>query len=134
MASIDAEVVKHALQVARDHGFAEVELANGETQFRASLEVIPRKRPRPEATDSDDVAGEETTLLPLKSSYVGYLRLDGGKLEVGQVIAKGDVVASVATLGLANELESSVTGEIVEVFVMDGDPVQFGQVLAQVKP
>lgn len=134
MASIDADVVKHALTVAREHGFAEVELANGEAKFSASLEPAPRrKKPAPPTHDENGVA-IVPELLTIKATHVGYLRLEGGKIGIGQTVAKGDAVASIATLGLANDVESSVSGEIVEVLVKDGDSVQFGQVLAKVKP
>lgn len=135
MASIDADVVKHALTVARDYGFAEVELVNGEARFVASLEPAPRKKKQLaqplSGAEAQDGACE---LLAIKANHVGYLRTEGGKLQVGHRVEKGDTVASIATLGLANDVESAVAGEVVEVFVKDGDPVQFGQVLAQVKP
>ncbi|MBC8063767.1 MAG: biotin/lipoyl-binding protein [Chlorobia bacterium] len=134
MASIDAEVVKHALQVARDHGFAEVELANGEAQFRASLEPAARKKPQVSGVIDEPDAPPETTFLSIKATHVGYFREDEGKLVIGNHIAKGDVVASISTLGLANDVESTVAGEIVEVLVKDGDAVEFGQAIARVKP
>lgn len=134
MASIDAEVVKHALQVARDHGFAEVELANGEAQFRASLEPATRSKIQATGVVDESDFPPETSLLSIKATHVGYFREDEGKLEVGYHVAKGDVVASISTLGLANDVESTVAGEIVEVLVKDGDAVEFGQAIARVKP
>jgi acetyl-CoA carboxylase biotin carboxyl carrier protein len=133
MASIDSDVVKHALKVAREHDYAEVELTNGEAAFRATLEPTSKKAKAAAAKASDD-ALTGADLLPVKATHVGYFRADGGKLSVGQTIGKGDVVASIASLGLANDVESAVSGEIVEVLVKDGDAVQFGQVLAQVRP
>ena len=76
----------------------------------------------------------EPALLPIKANQVGYYRPAGKPLEVGLTVSKGDVVAVISALGLANDLESPVEGEVVEVLVADGEPVQFGQVLAQVKP
>jgi acetyl-CoA carboxylase biotin carboxyl carrier protein len=132
MASIDAEVVKHALQVARDHGFAEVEIANGEAQFRATLERVSAKPSAPTHAEPEPIlAGDE---VYIRANHVGYYRADGAKLEVGQSIEKGDVVATIAALGLANDLESPVSGVVTEVLAKEGDPVQYGQVLAKVKP
>ncbi len=133
MASIDAEVVKHALQVARDYGFAEVELVNGDSQFRASLEPVRKKAvatPLPGFEDSTS----DLQLPEIKSNFVGYIRLEDSKLSEGHAVSSGEVVAIVSTLGLENEVESLVAGEVVEVMVKDGDAVQFGQVLAKVKP
>jgi biotin carboxyl carrier protein len=36
-------------------------------------------------------------------------------------------------LGLPNEIESSFSGEIVEVCVKANDPVQYGQIIARIK-
>lgn len=132
MASIDAEVVKHALQVARDHGFAEVELANGEAQFRASLEPFARRKPIP--SPGSPSSSDTPELALIRATHVGYYRGDDSRLVIGNSIAKGEVIASIATLGLANEIESAVAGEVVEVLVSEGEPVQFGQILAKVKP
>jgi acetyl-CoA carboxylase biotin carboxyl carrier protein len=133
MASIDADVVRHALQVARDHGFAEVEIANETSHFRAILEPVKKAKKLADqaVVQSDDSAKSE--LQPIRASHVGFFHADGGRLEVGQVVAKGDPIASISALGLANEVESTVSGEIVEVLVQDGDAVEFGQPLAMVK-
>jgi acetyl-CoA carboxylase biotin carboxyl carrier protein len=133
MASIDAEVVKHALKVAREHGYAELELANGEAWFRATLEPGPKKQ-RPAPVASADGESEAENVLSIKANHVGYFREGEGKLSIGEAVLKGDVVASIAALGLANDVETTVSGTIVEVLVKDGDAVQFGQVIAHVKP
>jgi len=133
MSSIDADVVRHALKVARDHGFAEVEIANESSHFRATLE--PAKKPGKavvEAVVESEVPASDQ-LMPIRATHVGFFHADGGRLEIGQVVAKGDPIASISALGLANEVESTVSGEIVEVLVEDGDAVQFGQPLAMVK-
>ena len=134
MASIDAEVVRHALKVARDHGFAEVEIANESSHFRATLEPVKKTKKAAEhaVVESDQPLSAE--LLTIRATHVGFFHADGGRLEVGHVVAKGDPIASISALGLANEVESTVSGEIVEVLVQDGDPVEFGQPLAMVKP
>jgi hypothetical protein len=39
MARLEPELVNHALKVARQHGFAEVEVEVGDAAFRAKLEA-----------------------------------------------------------------------------------------------
>jgi len=63
---------------------------------------------------------------------VGYYR--AGTLEVGAKVKKGDIIAAVAALGLANDIEAPADGEIDEVFVEPNQPVEYGQVLARIKP
>jgi biotin carboxyl carrier protein len=133
MASIDADVVKHALRVARENGFAEVEIANGEAQFKAALEPGAKVRPAPSSVSSQNDAAAPTELV-IRANHVGYLKVDAEKLKIGAKVSKGDVVASIATLGLANDVESAVEGEIIEVLMSDGDPLQYGQPIAKVRP
>ncbi|MCC7230461.1 MAG: hypothetical protein IT203_08690 [Fimbriimonadaceae bacterium] len=52
MPGIDHEVVTHALKVARENGFAEVDIAAGESRFHAVLEPgAPRRLAKAKATE-----------------------------------------------------------------------------------
>ena len=53
--------------------------------------------------------------------------------KVGSTVAKGDVVCIVEAMKLMNEVESDISGEVAEVCVEDGTPVEFGTVLFKVK-
>ena len=55
-------------------------------------------------------------------------------VEVGTRISTGQPVCILAAMKLMNELESEVSGEVVEILVDNGTPVEFGQVLMRVKP
>jgi biotin carboxyl carrier protein len=137
MAGIDTEVVRHALQIARDRGFAEVEIGVGEDFFRAALEPNGKKAP-PKALEAlgalDSNGHAEPELLKLKASQVGYYQPASHPLEVGQRVEKGSPIAAISALGLLNDIEATVSGEVVEVLVSEGDPVQYGQVIATVRP
>lgn len=54
--------------------------------------------------------------------------------EVGSRIKVGQTVCILEAMKLMNELESEVSGEVVEILVDNGTPVEFGQVLMRVKP
>ena len=54
--------------------------------------------------------------------------------EVGSRIKVGQTVCILEAMKLMNELESEVGGEVVEILVDNGTPVEFGQVLMRVKP
>jgi acetyl-CoA carboxylase biotin carboxyl carrier protein len=133
MASLDLEVLRHALTIARERGYAEVEVADGDDEFKAKLEPTPR-RSKPAAVTPEEGDPAEPELLIVKATQVGYYRPSENPLSVGRKVAKGDIVAVISALGLANDVEANVEGEVVQVLVQDGDPVQFGQALAQVKP
>lgn len=53
---------------------------------------------------------------------------------VGDRITKGDTVCIIEAMKLMNEIEGEVTGQIMEIAVQNGEPVEFGQVLMRVNP
>ena len=53
---------------------------------------------------------------------------------MGSRINVGQTVCILEAMKLMNELESEVGGEVVEILVDIGTPVEFGQVLMRVKP
>ncbi|MEB3234868.1 MAG: acetyl-CoA carboxylase biotin carboxyl carrier protein [Cyanobacteriota bacterium] len=55
-------------------------------------------------------------------------------VELGTRISSGQTVCILEAMKLMNELESEVSGEVVEILVENGTPVEFGQVLMRVKP
>jgi biotin carboxyl carrier protein len=126
----ELDVIRHALKVARERGFAQVDLEFGETEFSAKLAAHASK---PLQRDAEAASSVDSGLTPITAPVVGYYR-DGVKpLAAGSQIQKGTIVAVVAALGLANDVESPVTGEVVEVLVKANDPVEFGQPLALVR-
>ena len=55
-------------------------------------------------------------------------------VEVGQSIAKGDVLCVIEAMKLFNEIESDFTGKIVKILVDDQSPVEFDQPLFIIDP
>jgi acetyl-CoA carboxylase biotin carboxyl carrier protein len=55
-------------------------------------------------------------------------------VEVGDRIKAGQTVCIIEAMKLMNELETEVSGEIVEVLVQNGEPVEYGQPLMRVSP
>lgn len=127
--AMDVDTVRHALSVARLHGYAEVELRCGEGRFRARLEPAALAKP----VVLTESAPDEPRLLDIRSTVVGYYRSAKPPLAPGTNVAKGDRVAAIEALGLLSDIESKVAGEVVELLVEEGQAVQYGQVLARVK-
>ncbi len=55
-------------------------------------------------------------------------------VEVGSTIKKGDVLCIVEAMKLMNEIESEVSGKIVEICLEDAQMVEYGEVLFRVDP
>jgi acetyl-CoA carboxylase biotin carboxyl carrier protein len=55
-------------------------------------------------------------------------------VDIGDVVKKGQTLCIVEAMKLMNEIESDVDGTVVEIFVENAKPVEFGQKLFAVKP
>jgi acetyl-CoA carboxylase biotin carboxyl carrier protein len=55
-------------------------------------------------------------------------------VEVGQVVQKGQVLCIIEAMKLMNEIEAEVSGEILEVPVANGQPVEYGEVIFRIRP
>ncbi|MBN2662035.1 MAG: acetyl-CoA carboxylase biotin carboxyl carrier protein [Bacteroidales bacterium] len=89
--------------------------------------------------NTDTKTPERNNFLSIKSPIVGtFYRKPNPEsptfVEVGQKINKGDVVCIVEAMKLFNEIEAEISGEITEILVEDGQPVEFDQPLFLVKP
>jgi len=82
---------------------------------------------------------DTTNYLEVKSPIVGTFYRSSGPdkpayAKIGDDIKQGDVVCIVEAMKLFNEIESEVSGKIVQVLVEDAQPVQYDQVLFLVDP
>lgn len=55
-------------------------------------------------------------------------------VDVGERIGKGDTVCIIEAMKLMNDIDAEVAGEVMEILVQNGEPVEFGQVLMRVNP
>jgi acetyl-CoA carboxylase biotin carboxyl carrier protein len=55
-------------------------------------------------------------------------------VDVGDRISSGQTVCIIEAMKLMNELEAEVSGEIIEILVKNGEPVEYGQALMRVNP
>ena len=89
----------------------------------------------------NNVIEEEIDLsdkIIVKSPIVGtaYLAPEpGGKkfIEIGKKIKKGDTVMIVEAMKTMNHVPCTQDGIVNKIFVKDGEPVEFGQILISVK-
>jgi acetyl-CoA carboxylase biotin carboxyl carrier protein len=55
-------------------------------------------------------------------------------VSVGQSVKKGQVLCIIEAMKIMNEIESEVSGKVVEILASDAHPVEYGQVLFRVDP
>ena len=89
------------------------------------------------AAKEEKAVAPESKGTPITSPMVGAFYAapaPGAKpfVKVGDTVSTGQVVCIVEAMKLMNEIESEVSGKIVEICVEDGQSVEYGQVLMYV--
>jgi acetyl-CoA carboxylase biotin carboxyl carrier protein len=88
------------------------------------------------ATDSQ--AADEIELAVVKSPIVGTFYRSSEPsapafVQVGTTVKKGQVLCIIEAMKLMNEIDSEYDGEIMNVYVENGQPVQYGERLFAIR-
>jgi acetyl-CoA carboxylase biotin carboxyl carrier protein len=80
-----------------------------------------------------------SNLIAIKSPMIGtfYRASKTGEpafVEIGTEVNKGKTVCIIEAMKLFNEIESEISGKIVQILVENATPVEFDQVLFMVEP
>ncbi|MFN4865036.1 MAG: acetyl-CoA carboxylase biotin carboxyl carrier protein, partial [Cyanobium sp.] len=93
---------------------------------------VPSAPPPVAAASRGDLV--EITAPRVATFYRSPAPGDPAFVEPGTRISVGQTVCILEAMKLMNELEAEVSGEVVEILVENGTPVEFGQVLMRVRP
>ncbi len=116
-----------------------------DSQKKISVEEIDTAPPQRKieaspvpSTPPPSVPGSRSDLVEVTAPMVGtFYRAPGPDeppfVDIGSRISVGQAVCILEAMKLMNELESEVSGEVVEILVENGTPVEFGQVLMRLK-
>ena len=101
-------------------------------------EVVVTERNGQPAVDVDPVVAAAEELHEIKSPIVGtFYRSPNPEadpfVEAGSHITAGQTLCVVEAMKLMNEIESDVEGEVVDIQVANGQPVEYGEVLFRVR-
>lgn len=104
----------------------------------ATPEPTPVEKKEPQGAPASEQQ-ESSHLVDIKSPIVGtfYRAPSPDKdvyVKIGDHVDVGSVVCIVEAMKLFNEIESEVSGKIVEILVEDSTPVEYDQVLFRVEP
>ena len=91
----------------------------------------------PAAADSEP-SEEGTELAIVKSPIVGtFYRASEPEaknfVDIGETVKKGQVLCIIEAMKLMNEIDSEYDGEIVNIYVENGQPVQYGERLFAIR-
>ena len=121
----------------------DIEFADG-TKISMKKEPIQEKviinKKIEEVARSEEIKEREITQTEgkiVKSPMVGtfYLKpspTSNPYVEIGKEVKTGDTLCIIEAMKLMNEIESEFTGEIAEILVKDGSPVEYGTPLFKI--
>jgi acetyl-CoA carboxylase biotin carboxyl carrier protein len=126
--------VMQAVPVAAAHALSGTS-APGTAPAAPGYGTAPVAPVAPEAPDAPD---EGTELAIVKSPIVGtfYRAAEPGAkpfVEVGDSVKKAQVLCIIEAMKLMNEIDSEYDGEIVSIYVENGQAVQYGERLFAIK-
>ena len=155
-ASLNMDELRELASLVIENGFTDFEFENENIRVRLSkmnpqvmqaaqpMMTIPQVHEQvPQAVTpgetASDVAGEvDTDLFKITSPIVGtFYRSPGPDKEPyvneGSRVTPESTVCIVEAMKLMNEIQAEVSGEIVKIYVENGQPVEFGQPLFGVR-
>ncbi|MBP7776830.1 MAG: acetyl-CoA carboxylase biotin carboxyl carrier protein [Acidobacteria bacterium] len=144
---MNSDDIKELLELVQAHDLAEFELEDGGFKLRVkrggphivthvmpaasamAAPPAPASGPAPTATAPVE---DGTQLAIVKSPIVGtfYRSAEPGAaafVNVGDTVKKGQVLCIIEAMKLMNEIDSEYEGEITNVYVENGQPVQYGE-------
>lgn len=148
----ETDYIEKLAKVLAETGLTEISLEDGEQAITLRKDVIVTSAPQvvapapvtsvPAAPVASAPVAESSASAkkgtPITSPMVGTFYKSPSPdsdpfVSVGASVKPGDVVCIVEAMKMMNEIESEVSGKIVEICVEDGQPVEFGQVLMYVE-
>lgn len=157
--SPEVQQIEQLLRFMSEHNLEEFEYSRGDLRIRlkkpsAAIPMIPRSVGAPEIIVS--APGDRQTAPPpsssstpepratedlhlVKSPIVGtyYEAPSPGAeafVKIGAHVESGQTLCIVEAMKLMNEIESDESGELIRIFVENGQPVEYGQPLFGIRP
>ena len=135
---INKKLIEELTSYLNEFGLSEIEYGNNDTKIKVSKKIISEKFIDKNQQKIIKTENERDISKQIKSPIIGtaYLAPEPGAkkfVEKGKKIKKGDTVLIVEAMKTMNHVPSSADGEVEEICVEDGQPVEFGQTLVILK-
>jgi acetyl-CoA carboxylase biotin carboxyl carrier protein len=149
--SFNMDELRELADLVDKHGFTDFEFENANIRVRlsktpAAQAYAPPPAPiaptapvaKPEAETPAPQVESDADLFKITSPIVGtFYRSPGPDKEPyvkeGSIVSEDTVVCIVEAMKLMNEIQAEVTGEVVKIYVENGQPVEYGQPLFGIK-
>ena len=152
--SFNMDEIRELADLVDDYGFTDSEFENENIRVRLSRmtgsQVIQQAAPlqaaaaaapvsaTPKAEAEVPAADPDAGLFKITSPIVGTFYRSPGPdkdayVKEGSKVTPESVVCIVEAMKLMNEIQAETTGEVVKVYVENGQPVEYGQPLFGIK-
>jgi len=148
---MDIEKVRELIALMNEHDLGEIEMETDAGKIRlrkrtaaaptlithapvAHATVAPHPKPAAEPSRTAKDADLAEIVSPMVGTFYHANSPDADPyVEVGSAVEPEAVVCIIEAMKVMNEIKAEVEGEIVEILVKNGDPVEYGQPLFRVK-
>ena len=140
---LNLEFLKEIIQIMKDEGLNEISIEQNDIKIhvkRASAQssivtqgaAVLTERP---AKTENMAAGLAVIPAPMVGTFYRAPSPDVEPyVNVGDKIKAGQVICVIDAMKLMNEITADLNGEIVEILVEDGQPVEYDQPIFRVRP
>jgi acetyl-CoA carboxylase biotin carboxyl carrier protein len=116
----------------------ERQIAPAPLSVPAPVQSIPTTVPAHPGAQAEEAASEDQDLQLIKSPIVGTFYRSPSPtadsfVRIGSQVEPSTVVCIIEAMKLMNEIQAEATGEIVEIYVENGQAVEYGQPLFGIK-
>jgi acetyl-CoA carboxylase biotin carboxyl carrier protein len=152
--SLNMAELRELAELVNEHGFTDFEFENANIRVRLSKQTAPAvmqavqpvaavAAPQVSAQVAETVSPEtpaetDADLHKITSPIVGtfYASPSPDKepyISLGDKVSENTTVCIVEAMKLMNEIQAEVSGEVVKIYVENGQPVEYGQPLFGIK-
>src|SRR5689334_21889913 len=162
-ASVNMDELRELIALLRDNGLAELELEREDFRVRLRREgvsisgdhgaysapsaavsapatgtSIPGPPPAPPGAHAETASADDQNIHIIPSPIVGtFYRSPSSTAEpfvmIGTNVEPQSVVCIIEAMKLMNEIQAEASGEVVKIYVENGQPVEYGQPLFGIK-
>jgi acetyl-CoA carboxylase biotin carboxyl carrier protein len=148
--SFNMDELRELAELVNEHGFTDFEFENENIRVRlsktapaAAVQTVPVVAPTvqtaaPVVEAETPIADSDAGLFKITSPIVGTFYGAPGPdkepyVREGSKVTPESVVCIVEAMKLMNEIQAETSGEVVKIYVENGQPVEYGQPLFGIK-
>ena len=143
----DLQKIHRLVELMKEHDLCEIDLHQGDQGIRLKragevtmapvATVAPAAPSKAAATTSSASTETDTNLAVIKSPMVGTFYAAAGPesppfVKVGDHVGVDTTVCIIEAMKVFNEVPAEISGKIVAILVLNGDPVEYNQPLFRV--